>query len=317
MKYFLNDWCEFDSRGDVVLNNYPQQFSHYKYIDALAQQARDIYDHTGVNTLFISGGIDSHTKALAYIKAGIDCKLVFVKNSFDGHDNSRELFYAEEFCKKHGKELFIFSVDYDLESLERLLHEKNYFTSSIGSGNIFQYDAMEKYMDIYDEKILVGIGYFYMQRKDNLCWGSFLKPNYGLMKGLDLNRILLFDTYAPHIYKYYEYAHRTNTELQVLKRFAGKNLSFTELGMQLRPKLSSWEFLDSVNDYSRLSSIDWAEDHSDKARMTVGIETIANIFGYSQSQLDQFRQSRSFDVNNCYVKLYEFTTKIDFTELNL
>lgn len=311
MKYFLNDWCIFEY-GDVVVKNYPEQFSHFTYKDALKQQAIDIYENTGIKTVFISGGIDSQTKALAFIEAGIDCKIVFIRNTFGEKSNDRELFYASEFCKRHKKELTIFQVDYDFEKIEQLFFDKQYFTTSIGSGNIFQYDAMEKYMEMYNEKLVVGIGYFFMNRKDDICYGSFLKPNFGYMKGIDIKNIVLFDTYSPHVFKYYEYVHRNTPEIQFLQKYAGKSLSYVELGMPFRPKLNSWEFLDFENDYFQLSSIDWSDDHSYKARLTLGVDVIAKLFKFDKYRAEKMKTEKSFDQSKCYIKLYEFKTDVNY-----
>jgi hypothetical protein len=309
--YFYNNWCKYIN-NNVIVQHYPKEFKHYTYKDALIQQAVDIYDSTKIKTIFISGGIDSQTKALGYILAGIDCKIVFIKNTFNFSSNNIELFYAKEFCKKYKKELNVFEVSYNKESLEEMLFEQNFFTSSVGTGNIFQYDAMKKYMNMYDEKIVVGIGYFFMNRIDNICFGNFLKPNFGLMRGIDLNRILLFDTYSPHIFKYYEYVHRNTPEIQFLKKYAGKNLSYVELGMPFRPKLSSWEFLDTDNDYFKLSSIDWSDDHSAMARLTTGLEVISKIMKYDKKTMSKIYESRKFNQEECYLKLYEFKTDVNY-----
>lgn len=310
-KYFYNDWCEY-IENDVVVKNYPKQHKHFTYKDALVQQAIDIYDSTGIKTIFISGGIDSQTKALGYILAGIDCKIVFIRNTFNQKTNNRELFYAKSFCEKYGKELHIFDVDYTKDSLEEMLFEQNYFISSVGSGNIFQYDGIRKYIQQYDDDIVVGIGYFFMNRNKNICYGCFLKPNHGLMTGLDMSRILLFDTYSPNVFKYYEYVHKNTPEIQFLEKYAGKNLSYIELGMPLRPKLSSWEFLDTENDYFKLSSIDWADDHSPRARLTTGPKVICKTMGYKEEILSMIEKNRTFDTTNFYCKLYEFETIVNY-----
>ena len=193
------------------------------------------------------------------------------------------------------------------------MYSGNFFTTRIGSGNIFQYDAMKKYMNMYDEKIVVGIGYFYMNRKENICYGSFLKPNFGFMKGIDLDRILLFDVYSTNIFKYYEYVHRNTPEIQFLEKYAGKNLSYVELGMPFRPKLASWEFLDDKNDYFKLSSIDWSDDHSHMARLTTGPYVILEKIGYNKKTIEMIIKKRpNFNPDECYCKLYEFETQVNY-----
>lgn len=312
MQYFLNEWCSFTADGDVTVNNYPHHFLHTTYIDALKQQARDIYDNTGINTIFISGGIDSHTKALAYISAGIPCKIVFVKNTYNGNSNNRELFYARQFCQRYNQQLHIFQVDYDKDSLRQLLENKNYFTTSVGLGNTLQYDAMEKYMALYDEKIIVGQGGFDMIRSGNQCSGRFLKPNFGFMCGIDVERILLFDVYAPHVFKYYEFTHRTTPEIQICKSYGAKNLSYTELGMPLRAKLATWEFLDLHNDYSELTTIDYRDDHSPRARLTASFDIIKNIFGLTEDEIKKIRQDKSYSKTDSSRNLYTFISDQDF-----
>lgn len=311
-QYFLNDWCVFEN-GNTILKNYPTEFKHKSYKDALCQQAKDIYDSCGIKTVFISGGIDSQTKALGYILAGIDCNIVFIKTKFYEKSNDRELFYAKEFCKKYNKKLNIFEVTYTKDSLEQMLFEKNYFTTTVGSGNIIQYDAIKKYIDINEEDVVVSIGYFFMNRNKNICYGSFLKPNFGYMVGIDTSRILLFDTYSTNLFKYYEYMHKNTKEIQFLEKYAAKNLSYTELGLPLRPKLSSWEFLDNENDYFKLSSIDWADDHSHMARLTIGPWPILKSIGYDNKTIENIIKKRpKFNTEECYLKLYEFETDVNY-----
>ena len=311
----MNDWCTLEN-NDVKLKNYPMQFSHFTYKDALKQQAIDIYENTGIKTIFMSGGIDSQTKALAYILAGIDCKLVFIRNMFEEKSNDLELFYAQEFCRKHKKELTIFEVKHTKDSIEQTLFERGFFTTTVGLGNSLQFEGMKKYMDIHHEDIVTSHGYLFMCREKETCFGEFLKPGFGYMRGLDTSRILLFDNYSPTLYKYYEYAHRNTKEIQFLERYESKNLAYTELGFPFRPKLIMWEFLDPKHDYTRLSTIDWADDTSRNARFTTGPYVILELLGYNQKDIERvYANKPRFNVEDCSVRLYEFETNVSIMEI--
>jgi len=312
MKYFLNDWCQFKN-GDVEVLNYPKEFLYFNYKDALKQQAIDIYENTGIKTLFISGGVDSQTKALGFILANIDCKLVSVRQTFGNLSNDRELFYAKEFCKRHNKELNIFDVCYDRDSLDEFLYTSNYFTTPTGIGVTLQQYAMKKYMDIYDEKVITGNGQFIMHRKEDVCYGEFSKPDRGYIEGIDLDRVLIFDTYSPNVFKYYEYVHRTTPEIQFLEKYWGKNLSYIELQMPFRPKFGSWEFLDDKSDYSKLSTIDWADDHSKLATLASAGLVVLEKLGYDKKTIYRILENKSkHDLNECFYRLYEFKTNINY-----
>ena len=99
----------------------------------------------------------------------------------------------------------------------------------------------------------------------------------------------MFDFYYNYMFQYYENMHRTTPEIQCLTKMEAKNLIYTQLGLPFRPKLSGWEFLDE-SDYSSLSVIDWSNDHSQKARLTRGINVMVEKLGLSKKLSEKYIQ---------------------------
>jgi hypothetical protein len=102
--------------------------------------------------------------------------------------------------------------------------------------------------------------------------------------------------------------HQTTPEIQVLPEYEAKNLSYTKLGFPFRPKLSGWEFL-CEEDYSKLSTVDWSNDHSKFARLANGAETILKAVGLPVSLA---KNKPAYVDSDCYVELYKFETEHQF-----
>jgi hypothetical protein len=309
MSFYHNDWCTYNN--DVVtINTYDDYACNDSYLDALTTQARCI-DSTRKNlAMFISGGIDSQSKALGFINAGIPIEFVTVKHTYNGKSNDIDLFYAIAFCKKHKVELTIYEVNYTRQSLQELVLESNYLHSPIGSGIMFQLDAVKKFVNETGKHVVTSHGHFSMERDGNECSGHFTKPAIGKLIALNMENTIVFDMYAPYVFKYYEHVHRSNIEIQLLNRYEAKNLSFTELGMPLRPKLSSWEFL-CTGDYSKLTTLNWADSDAKTARLPniQGLSVISDALGIEG--IERYSDSK-WKTPESRVELYSFKTNYQF-----
>ena len=77
---------------------------------------------------------------------------------------------------------------------------------------------------------------------------SFSKPN-SPDSSIEQDSLLIFSLYNPALYGYYMYKHSISPYIQSYKNFEGKNLAFIELGLQFRPKLRGWEFMDRTSPF--------------------------------------------------------------------
>jgi hypothetical protein len=308
--FYYNDWCTYDNNV-LSVNDYDQyELDSVNFNDVLQMQANKINCAHNNYVVFISGGIDSQTKALGFILARIDVDFVILKHTYNSKSNDLEIFYAQQFCNKHNVKLTIYEIKYTRVDLEELILEQEFLTTPVGSGALFQFDGMRKYISETGKKIVTSHGHFSMRRVNQICSGYFWKPNTGILHGLDMDNIIVFDMYAPYIYKYYEHMHRTTPEIQILPEYEAKNLSYTVLNLPFRPKLSGYEFL-CGKDYTTLSTVDWADDHSKKARLANGVETILNASGISDISQIVINKPKYSPVND-YVKLYEFKSNHQF-----
>jgi len=314
MSFYYKDWCTY--KDDVVtINTYDDYECNDSYIEALMAQAKAIDDTKKNLAMFISGGIDSQTKALGFIKAGIPIEFVTIKQTYEGKSNDLELFYTIQFCKKYNVDLTIYEVGFTKESLRQMVLEQDYLHSPIGSGFMFQADAIRKFTEETGKQVVTGHGGFMMSREANICSGHFWKPDKGLIETLDMDNTIIFDMYAPYVFKYYEMIHRREVEVQILKNYEGKNLAYTELGMPFRPKLHTWEFL-SNEDYSKLNTINFSNPHCQSNRLpgVKGKKVILNTLGITdEAEVKRFSDNKpklSSDV--CEVKLYSFETEHQF-----
>jgi hypothetical protein len=311
MNFYYNNWCVYKD-GKLVVDNYDNHITNVHYIDALATQARCIYNSNDNVVLFLSGGIDSQSKALGFLAAGINVKCVFVKYSYEGNYNNIELFYTTHFCKKHNIDLEIFEVNYTKQSLQQLLIEYDYLHSCTGSGSMFQIDAIRKFTEGKDVKVVTGHGGFTMTRKGDTCYGYFKQPNAGILIDVDMENTIAFDMYAPFVYKYYEHFHKASAEIQVLLKYEGKNLAFTELHMPFRQKLCTWEFL-AKKDYGKVSTINWADTQASNTRLpgVRGASMILNALGIKNTE-DFINNKPWVSMESCEIELYSFKTNIEF-----
>jgi hypothetical protein len=308
--FYYNDWCTFND-GEVTINDYDSYETPISFKEALKSQAK-LIDETNSNyVVFMSGGIDSQTKALGFILAGIDVKLVIIRNTFEGKSNDIEVFYAQQFCDKYNVPLTIYDMEYTRDSIQDLLLEKNYVNSSMGAGIIFQFDAIKHYVKETGSKIVTGHGHFSFVRKGKTCSGYFRKPDCGTLVTIDTDNVIVFDMYAPYVFKYYEHVHRTTPEIQLLPDFEAKNLSYTEIGMPFRPKLSGYEFL-CPKDHLTLSTIDFSNDHSKAARLSNGAETILNAVGITNNKDIISNKPKMPPSGFGLAKLYSFESEINF-----
>lgn len=310
-EFYYNNWCSYND-SNLVINEYDSYQTPSSYIDALTAQATVIANNRKNLAMFISGGVDSQTKALGFIKAGVDIEYVTVRNIYEGKYNHIELFYAEEFCKKHNVPLTIYDIPYTRNSLEQLIFEQEYLNSSIGSGIMLQFDAMKKFTQDTGKHIVTSHGHFDMHRDKNICSGYTYKPNTALLVGFDLETNIIFDMYAPYLFKYYEQVHKTDFGIQIFPKYEAKNLSFTELGMSFRPKLSGWEFLCN-GDYSKLSTLNWASDHSHTVRLpgVEGVGTILKTLGI-KDPTSYIKNKPYLPTSSAKVLLYSFETNKKF-----
>jgi hypothetical protein len=83
------------------------------------------------------------------------------------------------------------------------------------------------------------------------------------------------------------------------------------LGLPLRPKLSNYEFLDLENDYRSLSTLDFADDHSENARYERGPSVIVKALGFEGDEAKELIETKRKHQNTGQDKsrrlvLYEF-----------
>lgn len=316
---FYNDWLIYKNNKIIISKDYKNYKSQLTLIDSLKKQAQNIYDSINNKLVFfLSGGIDSQTKLLGFIKSNIPIEVVFIRTFYNGRYNIFEEFYVKCFCKKYKINYHTFDVYYNLETIQELLLTKNYFNSSIGSGVIFQLDGIEKYIKKYGGIPVTSHGHFIFKRYDNTCSGLFWKPDIGLLEGIDINNHIIFDIYDMELFKFYENFHKSNLEIQFLKKIEAKNLFYMLLDIPFRPKLSGWEFLDKNHDYSKLSSIDFSNDHSKNARLYTGIEAILDTLNIFSEKRNHLMSSKpKYNENDCFIKLYNFETKIESSYLRI
>jgi hypothetical protein len=304
--FYCNDWCTYDN-SNLKVNSYLECETPHNIHDALSLQAEAVDKAYSNYVMFLSGGIDSHTKALGFILSGIYVEFVIIKHSYNNKHNNLEIFYAKQFCKKYNVKLTVFEVNYTKKDICALMLEHDFLHSTIGSGSLFQLDGMRKYIAETGYKIVTSHTPFTFSRTDDTCSGYMYKPNSGVLQYLDPNSVIVFDVHSPYLYKYYEYTHRTTPELQVLKQYEAKNLAYGELGLTLRPKLSGWEFL-CEKDYSKLSTIDWSDDHSKSARLADGATTILKALNLPESLAKNKPKYKKADSK---VKLYSFECELN------
>jgi hypothetical protein len=307
MSFYYNNWCTYKN-SNVDINEYKSYKTPSSLSDALKIQAKLIDDTNSDYVVFLSGGIDSQTKALGFILAGIDVKFVTLKHTYNGKSNDLEIFYAQQFCNKHNVELTMFEINYSKLDIQDIILERDLLSTAVGTGAVFQFDGYRKYIEQTGSKIVTSYTPFTFKRVEQTCHGYMCKPDGNVLRYLNPDNIIVFDIYAPYLYRYYEHVHRNTLEIQILKQYEAKNLAYNELELPFRPKLSGWEFL-CDKDYSTLNTIDWSDDHSKLARLANGAPTILKALELPES----LANSRpKYVKGECYVELYSFETAHQF-----
>ena len=302
---FHNDWITYDYKN-LVINEYPNKyFTPSTFQDALIRQAKVIYKDVKP-TVFLSGGIDSQAIALGFIMANLDVEYVYIRPSYHGHYNKLDYLFVTQFCSKHDINLKVIDLEFDKRSLGEFLLEHDFFDTATGSGTIFLLEGIRRHKG---GTPITADGHFVFQREGDICRGVFKKPGLLLSHGIKVEDQILFDFYYNYMFQYYENMHRTTPEIQCLTKMDAKNLIYTQLGLPFRPKLSGWEFLDESHDYSSLSVIDWSNDHSQKARLTRGINVMVEKLGLSKKLSEKYIQlklNNQKEDSSRFITLYEF-----------
>ena len=285
--------------NDMWVNHYPyEDYNPTTYQDALVRQCKAIAEDVKP-AIFVSGGVDSHAAALGFKWADVDADFVHIKNSFNGHICEVEWEYAKSFAKRYDIDLKVINMEYDKDSLRDFMIESEYFEDAKNSGSVFTSAGELKYMEKYDGHPIGTDCHFKFENEGNIHRGIIKKPS---MVGGTCNHIaahtgyeydnwgapvILMPYYAPYLFQYFEMKHRTSPELRILNKIESKVLIYSELGLPLRPKLSSYEFLDLENDYRSLSTIDFSDDHSKNARFEQGPSVIMKALGFKGDEVKE------------------------------
>lgn len=304
-----NGWYFYDYENFVIKKRIP--YTDVKDISSsLKSQALEIcLDHKPL--VFLSGGIDSQVMALAFLMIDSNATYIYIRPSLNKKYNETEYFYVKNFAKKYKIDLKIIELDFSIDSLKDFLIETNYFNSPVGTGTVFLLEGIERTKKIYEGTPITADGHFVFMRNGKVCSGSFKKPGLLLSEGIKVENQILFDFYSSHMFAFYEFIHRNTPEYQWPSKMEAKNIFYNNLGLPLRPKMSSWEFIDQYNDYSTLSTIDWSNDHSEKARHVLGISALCDTLKLDTNLIIKKKRLQKDDTNR-FVKLYEFDIDWDF-----
>lgn len=311
---FYKDWMSYDYEN-LTINEYPPRNAiRCNLGQAIGNQAGLIATHVENPIIFVSGGIDSQAVAWGFSAfRNIDIKYVYICPVFidkhgDKHICKEELFFAQTFARRYRINLEIVETVYDRNSLERFLIDRNFWETPTGAGTIFQLPVIEREREIGYP--VTADGHFVFKREGNMCSGVFKKPGLGLSDGIKLENQILFDFYAPYMFKFYQDRHERCEELQYHRKIEAKNLIYTDMGYTFRPKLSGWEFLlgplgISIKD---LTTVDWANDHSWAVRQHLprGPEVIGKILDLPREVINKKLKLQFSSDQDRYVKLYEF-----------
>lgn len=304
----MNDgWFDYDYK-DFVIHERAEVDGVVSLDVSLAIQALKILGkHHPL--VFVSGGIDSQVMALAFARTKEPATYIYIRPWIDNHYNEVEYVYASAFAHEHEIKLDVVDLRFDdAKHLGEFLLEQNYFNSPVGSGTVFLLEGIRQAKERWDGTPVTADGHFVFTRTGAMCRGSFKKPGLSLSEGIRLEDQILFDFYSSDMFAYYEWTHRNTLQYQIPTRMEAKNIFYNELGIQLRPKMSGWEFLDSQHDYSKLSTIDFANDHSKSARHMMGIEAICDTMGVDLSMVNKKKQLQKDDSDR-FITLYEFETE--------
>lgn len=307
----ISKWLDFSTDNVLIdYNIYNLCEQNTDLTSSLILQAKSIYNDFKNPVVFVSGGIDSQTMAYGFIKANIPVRFVNFKFLFNDMFCFSEQFYVKQFFEKNNTSYETIEVIHNKQSILSLFEKYDHFNTSRGFGILQILDSYLTFMkNNKNSTIITGSGIFAFERKNNICYGNIPHYNKGVTTSLLDNNIISFYNYAPYIYKYYEYVHKKNIWLQYPVNFEPKNLAYTELGFEFRPKLAGWEHF-SNKDYSELTTIDYgigpdpvldSNDSSHKSTM--------RSVGFSENEITIIMKKRPN--TNKYFNLYKFMSNIN------
>ena len=303
MMYFYDDWLQYDKQ--LIIKKYEYQKTNDNYEQILIKQAKLIYEHHKNLTVFVSGGINSQSAALAFHKANLPVKYVFFNLMYNNKKNQLEYLYFKDFIKKYNIDVEIIDKNYDKDSVFELLLEYDFFHNNINIGQLFHLDCLNNY-----NRDTVPV----------LCYGDFyyknhLEKSYGIFADIskDENSILFtkknisFFYYSPLIFNFFQNKHIHDKELQYSSSYQPKNFAHTFLNFPLRTKQSSFEHLYNTDDLLKLNMLDFGENIH--ALMTneeihkILLKRLLNLYSFTDNFAKKPRK-------NSFINLYEFKTDI-------
>lgn len=312
-RYAKDDWITYTDTGEQVIRSYSGALTDdSSYLDALTYQAQQIFAHEKNITVFVSGGIDSQSAAMGFVHARLPVKYVHVNFSYDDEANHMERFFAFDFAGRNGIELTEFNYCMNRSRLADLVERENYFNTSAGLGGMIQMDCYRQYRETHpDETMVIGIGNFLFTRTDRTCRGLIPALTRGQARGFDYNLFLPFNYYTPRICQYLERRHREDEALQFFAKYEPKHLAYSDLGLPLRPKLSSCEQLHGIDKYRDLTVIDFGSCQNYHIYPISGARLVAEKLGITDQDIVTEKHRLIAEASGCYSELYRFETTID------
>ena len=315
MKNHLKNWLVWPEKNEkTIINIYPMFDAYPQSLkEALKLQAKCICDNYDNLTIFFSGGVDSQQAAWAFKEIGADVNYVFMLYTHDGEFNKEEGFFAKSFADKYDIDFQIERFDTSEMLIDVIVQDFNYFECETGFGALLQQYGFKEYVQKHPEQnLVISYGNFLYKRVGDTCYGMVPSPYRGTTQGFCHDEYIAFYFYTPIIFQYYEYLHRRDKELQYLKRYQPKNLAFTELGWNLRPKMNSWEHF-SEDDYEDCTMINFGDDHYFYGHGLVGgTRSYLKHSSFSEKDKKDLRakkkEKQSF--TDYYSPLYEFKTDV-------
>jgi hypothetical protein len=201
-------------------------------------------------TVLLSGGVESHSVALAFLNAMIPFKAVTFDFIYEDNHNLHEMFYSSAFCEQHHIQQHIVTEEYTAKKFKPILLEYYNEYCVVFAGNL-QRRAINRYHNEHPDEILVtGRGNLGFQRDGDICTGNLGLPL--------IDKVTIpFFAYSPLIFKHYQYLHETDPLLQFPKRFEAKNLGHTLLNLPMRAKKSGGEAFYQKNNNNKSTIIDF------------------------------------------------------------
>jgi hypothetical protein len=315
MKNHLKNWLTWPEKNEkTIINIYPM-FDDYpeSLKEALKLQAKYICDNYDNLVIFFSGGVDSQQAAWAFREIGADVEYVFMMYIHEDKYNKEEFFFAKSFANKHNIEFQVETIDTSDMLIDVIVQDFDYFECETGFGALLQQYGFKEYVQKNPKKnLVISYGNFLYKREGDVCYGMVPSPYRGTTQGFCHDEYIAFYFYTPIIFQYYEYLHRMDRELQYLKRYQPKNLAFTELGWNLRPKMNSWEQF-SDDDYEDFTMINFGDDHYFYGNGLVGgTRSYLKHSLLSEKDKINFREKKKIkqSFTDYYFPLYEFKTNV-------